>query len=255
MLNEKKIEEIRSRVQSSKLLSDHEKADWLNLIELMNDKQLADLEDILGSKPPEETETSSVHMAAPPLAKPLPTPPPPMPAPEPVAPPVHMAAPPKPAVAPAPAPPFQKPASEPALPPLAPLSHIANVPSDVALTHSLPTHVNSPEQIPAPTPAPEAKHTLQKSTQQFTIEQPDDLKGLNIATLRNYDWHSIAEQVKKAIGEVGYFQILQIIESSALYEAYIQSGKMRLQGDPSEVTQEEFEFMTDLLSSMRFNRW
>lgn len=76
MFNDKKIQEVRLKIQESTILTDHEKGEWLNLIELMNDKQLGELETILGqssavmhqpstSPATQSPSTATQHISAP----------------------------------------------------------------------------------------------------------------------------------------------------------------------------------------------
>ena len=283
MFNPQRIETIRKNVQISTLLSDHEKSDWLNLLELMNDKQLGELEDILASDP-NVAKTSSQAQKIP-SSKPL-----------------------------APTQPnFQnqptqqtQPVQTDSVQQLPPLSHIANMPTDITMTHSVPVapatssqslkplprttpspglsslsqkpgyvkpiNSTSTAKAPMPTPLPTAAKTVPfsvppsvppiqpkpKSQPQevYSISDPGDLQKLNMESLRQYTFQSIYDSISKAIQANGYFKILQLIESSSLYASYIAAGKERL-GAPAQqltLTQEEFEFMTDLLRNIRFNR-
>ncbi len=287
MINEQKIEQIRKKIQSSSLLSDHEKADWLNLLELMNDKQLGELEEILANEKPAEPAPASLPpVASPALAAALrpqmpdkpaiapigsgssrPTAPKPA-APKPAAPkPAATSAPfkpspPKPAVAP------PEPMPQPIPQSLPQLGHIANVPAGIAV--AMPPASTSdtgaaeppiPKARLAASPPPDDRPKLA-----FQLSHPEDLQSLSIETLRKYAHESIVAAVKTSISEHGYFPILELIESSPLYDSYIASGKSLLSAqstsenntarsnNPDRLTQEELEFMTDLLSNMRFNR-
>ncbi len=220
MFNEQRLQTIRGKIQTSTLLSDHEKSDWLNLLELMNDKQLGELEEILASE--------------------------------------------KPTISPAPS----------AVPNLPPLSHIANIPTDVTMKHSVPPSQNfrppvqtfppnKPQaQAPVQPPAPAKPQAPLKPKQPLILEDVELIGKFTTDTLRNYDLQTVVNTVRDAIAAHGYFHILQLVETSPLYESYIESGKQRLspQANSSSLTntalltKEEFEFFTDLLRSMRFNR-
>lgn len=296
MYNAQRNDIIREKIKVSKLLSDHEKADWLNLLELMNDKQFGELEEILAAEHPVEEQgmpkssrfplasvqkpvaqapsvpsptpselkqqiqtrpmapTSApvppnlpVHPAAvtkpivppsrpvPPRA-PAPTPKPPTPAPAPVQ---------RPTPAPAPTP---TPSPEPKAKIMPPLSHIANVPSGVdggrasAPAEPPPTnYATLPAKDSAPKPA-------------FSISAPEEIQNISTQTLRDYDMGSIVVAIRNAILEDGYFAVLQLVENSQLYSEYLESGKLILQNQKAALTQEEFEFVADLLRNMRFNR-
>lgn len=221
MLNEKKIEEIRKNIQTSTLLTDHEKSDWLNLLELMNDKQLGELEEILSSGTPKPI-----------ISQPAPV---------------------------------QK---------MPPLTHIANIPTDISMSH---TPISTPPPIPVnpvplvkpqPTPKPDTQEDIMKvahspvTLPRLTPEKPEDVQQFSLETLRTYDLQSVVDAVRGLIQEHGYFKIVQFLEASPLYDSYINSGKERLRSTTNKpvssnsmLTQEELEFMTDLLRHMRFNRW
>lgn len=263
MLNEKKIEEIRKNIQTSTLLSDHEKSDWLNLLELMNDKQLSELEEILASGGPASAAGQATTSAADQLLTPNPS----MPPIQAQKPPVNM-------------------------PPLAskmpPLTHIANIPTDVSMRHeplpvppksnqttpTIPTSKNVSTPITTPASVAEKpKSTVGTTTEipkrptgvtqpRLKIEQAEEIKSFSLETLRTNDLQSVVDAVRNQIEQHGYFKIVQLLEASPLYDSYINSGKERLKSNTSNpisnnylLTQEELEFMTDLLRHIRFNRW
>ena len=280
MFNSNRVETIKKDIQTSTLLSDSEKSDWLSLLELMNDKQLGELEEILSASPPQTSKTAQSQQPQQPTTP-----------------------------APVKAPPVQ------AMPPL---SHIANVPSGVDMNRSQitnpirpqapsptpsPAPVSAPTPVPtpisarptpsptlsnmpprstpqkpqpstpannpvspaptssAPAPAPESEPAPapQQSQSVFAIRQLEDLQQISVDTIRNFSFQSIFNVIRSAIQENGYFAILQLVESSPLFSSYLSSGNKRLGGTSSatepELTQAEFEFMTDLLRNMRFNRW
>lgn len=269
MLNEKKIEEIRKNIQISTLLTDHEKSDWLNLLELMNDKQLSELEEILGATtglsaspqvPQQQSSASQSH-----ISTPISTPP----------------VPPKP-----PVPPVTK---------MPPLTHIANIPTDVSMNHAptVPPKPQVPAQVPpvnqakpsapptssipsrpiAPATTSTKPPTAEKTPAapqrpsgitlpRYKAEKMEDIQEFSLDTLRTYDLQSVVDAVRDQIQQHGYFKIVQYLEASPLYDSYINSGKERLRSTSGQqvsnnslLTQEELEFMTDLLRHMRFNRW
>lgn len=216
MFNEQRLKTIHGKIQASTLLSDHEKSDWLNLLELMNDKQLGELEEILAA---------------------------------------------------------EQPAAAPVVPNLPPLSHIANIPTDVTMRRSVtPTQTPTSQsfkppapvtpQAPVQPPVPVKPKVPAKPMPPLLLEDAELIGQFTIDTIRGYDLQTIVNAVRDAIGAHGYFHILQLVESSPLYESYIESGKQRLSPQANSstltnaalLTQEEFEFFTDLLRSMRFNR-
>lgn len=216
----------------------------------MNDKQLGELEEILAAEPQPQTQQPQPQPAR--------------------------TTPPAPATA-------SLSDDRPALPPL---THIANIPTDVTMTHSVPKVPVRPTPSPnlsaggssmPPKPnyvkpshivkdaAPQTTKTApltSKSQTPYLIQSPEDLQNLEVKTIREFSLQSIFDAVRKSIEEVGYFAVLQSIEASPLYSSYIGAGQERLGGgsqpqkDPQlTLTQAEFEFMTDLLRNMRFNRW
>ncbi len=272
MFNSNRVETIKKDIQTSTLLSDSEKSDWLSLLELMNDKQLGELEEILSASPPQTSKTAQPQQPTTPA--PVKTPPvqtmPPL---------SHIAnvpsgvdmnrsqianpiRPQAPAPTPSPAPISARPTPSPTLsnmpprsaPPKPQPSASANNPVSPALAPSAPTPAQA-VTAPASTPAP----ATQQSQSVFAIRQVEDLQQMSVDTIRNFSFQSIFNVVRSAIQENGYFAILQLVESSPLFSSYLSSGNKRLGGTSSatepELTQAEFEFMTDLLRNMRFNRW
>jgi hypothetical protein len=268
MGNNQRLEDIRSRVKISTLLSDHEKSDWLNLLDLMNDKQLGELEEILASEP--ATATFAQQPAAAQPASGSKTPPL-----------SHLANIPSdvnmthsvPAIPIRQAPPapsaFPAPQGAKVMPPLS-VRPAAPAPPGVLPIQSKASPVSSPVSPSRPVmPTPTSKPVQPQSDRPlatFVIQKVEYLQRLDVNTIRDYHWQSIFDVIKKAISENGYFVILQLIEASPLYASYIQAGAERLgatSGSPSSIatktqsslTQAEFEFMTDLLRNIRFNRW
>jgi hypothetical protein len=157
---------------------------------------------------------------------------------------------------------------------LPPLSHIENVPINVNMPGSTAAPVQlrpapnsqapSPVKAKASSAPPSEPQPPGKPKPPFHLESIETLQRLTEDSLRTYDWQSIVLSIKISIEHHGYFPILQLIEASLLYESYILSGKDQFLGEalateavdakPNRLTQAEFEFMTDLLSNMRFNR-
>ena len=231
MFNPQRVETIRANIQNSTLLSDHEKSDWLNLLELMNDKQLGELEEILAAEAP--AVKPSVSASAPAMNSVKPATPQ--------------------AVQPTQAPQTQK---------MPPLSHIANIPSDVTMTHSVPAPLSSQSAgISQPintapanyAPEPSRPEGAQGYKPAFTLEDPEQLQTISVDTIRNFDLQSVVNVIRDAIIEEGYFHILQLVEESPLYKSYLESGQSLLNNKQATMSQAEFEFVTDLLRHMRFN--
>lgn len=229
MSNEQRIETLRQLIVVSTVLTESEKTEWLSLLELMNDKQLGELEEILAADKP----------AAPPVSSP-PTPPP----------------------ATTPTPPPVPPVSVGRMPQL---SHISNLPSSV----SIPTPMPSPERVaPKPMPTappplsrevtkPPAAPTPQPKRDPIATANFKDLSELIKLTpedLRNYG-DSILPAITQLVGKFGYFATSQSLETSPLFHSYLTTGKSRLQGTqpPAEsaLSQAEFELVTDILLAMR----
>lgn len=279
MYNPQRLDTIRENIKLSKLLSDHEKSDWLNLLELMNDKQLGELEEILAAEAPVKKPVSETSAPASSVGSPTPAaslekpvvvkekiveqPQAPVPHDLPVAPeeiikqaqktaPVF-----EPVQAPSPvAPPM--PVSEPVQQSkLPPLSHLANIPSDIAKQNNLTQSGKSTVAVKeapvkyAESPKPEAKAVAKPK---FMLGTPEEIENISIETIRNFELQSVVDSIRTAIVEHGYFAILALVENSKLYNSYIESGKKLLQNEKAELTQSEFEFVTDLLRNMRFNR-
>lgn len=252
MNNSKRLEVIREKIKISKLLNDHEKSDWLNLLELMNDKQFGELEEILAAEFPtlkqEEEQAPEPKIPAAPIQPII------KPSPQPVVPPAMPSA------------PVKAPASK-----MPPLSHIANIPTGVGVTPDAPAVVTGPNpaamkasvtQMPpasAPTPVnyaptPAATETSDNPKPAFSVADVEDLQNISVETIRGFVLQSVVDVIRDAIIENGYFHVLELIEASPLYASYIESGKQLLQNQQSTLTQAEFEFITDLLTHMRFNR-
>ncbi len=151
-----------------------------------------------------------------------------------------------------------------------PLSHIANIPTGVNLNRSAPPVVKplpktqplveqSPAQsmVPAQSTSPTAGATPSPNIKKSPLQlvQPQDMQTLSLETLRTTELQSIVDSIQNLITEYGYFAVLQLLEASPLYNSYMEAGQDKLQGNTSTMTQEEFEFMTDLLIHMKFNRW
>ncbi len=268
MYNEQRIETIRKNVQNSSLLTDKEKGDWLNLLELMNDKQLGELEEILAAEPapsPAQQAPANINQKLPPLThlanipsdvnarrvseiKSPTVPPKPQQTPQVGQPLQNQKLPISPPAPRMPIPPPRPPMRPPVIPTAVPAPSPAKIPPP-----AMPKLKYQPEPVqPPPQPEPQVP---------YTIEKPEDLSLLSEDSLRIHPAQSILDTVHQAISEHGYFPVLQLIEASPLYAAYINAGHERLGGQPqsnsgqSLLTQAEFEFMTDLLSNMRFNRW
>ncbi len=234
MSNEQKIEKIRAEIKTSPLLDDHEKADWLNLVELMNDKQVGELEEIL--KAP-----SAPRAAAPSPAADLPT-----------------------------------------------MSHISNLPTQMnmggqearlqpvkpqpvkpiappaqmALRPTMPTPTKTAVASARPaSPVGGDAKAVRPINDQLQPAQFDDLENLadlDLSQFRKLDPGTISAALEPLILNYGYFTVLENFEATKLYQSYIATGKKLLANSPLEprfnLTQTEFEDVTDILQSMRMNK-
>lgn len=229
MLNEQRIEHLRLQIQASALLNDHEKADWLNLLELMNDKQLGELEEILAApkpapKPAPLPEMSHISNMPNTVAQR------PAPAPAPQSAPVATKAP---AVPPVPPPP---PLSKPVIP---------------RVLNPQP----SPRPVPPPAPARPVPPPKTTPMNPLVIEGLEGLQALSVDVLRQHENSTVIPAVQMLAQSYGYFATLQNFEASPLYNAYLAAGRNRLLGKPDSVlTQAEFELVADLLQAIRLNR-
>lgn len=224
MLNEQRIEHLRQQIQASQILESHEKADWLNLLELMNDKQLGELEEILSA--PKSTASTASQASLPPLThiSNLPT--------EVNAP--HAAS---------PKPPLFSPATQ------------TSRPVTAQPAPAIPRVLN-PQPISRPAPVRSAPRPAQVTPMHpLVIPNPSALQTLDVGTLREHEHAAIIQGVQAVAQSYGYFAALQHFEASPLYAAYLTAGKNRLMGRPdSGLSQAEFELVADILQAIRLNR-
>lgn len=268
MLDSAKMQYLSRLVQTSSILNAQEKTEWLTLMQLMNDKQLGELEEILKPAPT-------------PSATPAPAPS--MPATEPV----NKAA--------SVAPPIQAP----------PLSHISNLPSRMvdprlspkpnpaaqaaALAEAAkaanqaeqqfaqqtrlapmtakpapatPSPI-SPKPVAAPQPAPPKPAApsmrsapLKREAAAIQLLSEEDAAKITADVLHQQNRATFYNAITALAEKFGYFQILSRLEESPLYQSYLEYGKARLTGreDNLPLSQEEFEFVADLLRALKINR-
>ena len=249
MHNEARLAQIKHLVESSTILTAQEKTDWLSLTSLMNDKQLSELEEIL--KQPQDANQPAQN-TAPPASLPVSS---------------------------------VRPST---------LSHISNMPSQVSgqRTSTLPKkEYNSPMPAYTPTKIPVATPVLNKPTAIPTeVKKPTAPQALQTgetvssrvrpmgkdlenkhATLNSLADVSLVTadvlsgayrgefyaKITGLVAEHGYFQVLTLLEQSPLYHDYLEYGQQKLSGNNQStlpLSQEEFEFITDLLLSLKINR-
>ncbi|MDQ3018947.1 MAG: hypothetical protein M3Q64_03690, partial [bacterium] len=91
-----------------------------------------------------------------------------------------------------------------------------------------------------------------------TLSSVEQLQKLDVGTFRELKQETLLIIIHDLVQKSGYFSVLQHIEASPLYKAYIESGKNKLAGkitqNKSLLTQEEFERVVDILRDIRVNR-
>ncbi len=240
MTDPAKLAQIKQLVQTSNILTPQEKSDWLSLTVLMNDKQLAELEEIL--KLPSPAKPSGL-------------------------------------------PPITKPSAVTSFKPASGLSHISNVPSQ--LSHQRSSTVSGPPQKAAPTThsrltpmsqlrpedspkVPEPVVTKVPVTSNrvrpmgrdadntsITISSIADLSAISADVLSDPYRKGFYQTLMTLVNQHGYFQVITRLEQSPLYQDYLEYGQQKLAGSTNAtlpLSQEEFEFVTDLLLALKVNR-
>lgn len=244
MFNEKRIDDIRNKIKVSTLLSDHEKSDWLNLLDLMNDKQLGELEDILGMS------VSSATVSSAPTATP------------------GSQMPPLNHISNIPSDVTMTFASQTATdaqkaPSIEKLVTVEQSSQPVVPKPLMPPKPILPPVAPIPRQAIVQPSKQGANPESLNLQDAQEIQAFTANTLRQFDFDSIVSAVRKTIERYGYFRILQLFEASELHKSYITTGKVMLGHASSKdalkpesmLTQAEFEFVTDLLRHMRFNAW
>lgn len=254
MLDPAKMQKLTQLVQSSSILNAQEKAEWLSLIGLMNDKQLAELEEILQS-------------SAMPISTPATRQSPVMEAPTPSL--SHISNLPSQMVDP-------RLKAQSTHRPLAP-----GPDKDFAESSRLtPMSAKRPEPgatkpTPAPAPRPVAPPApkLEPDLSRPTISSPilsaeaaakglklmamSDVSKLTAEALHRQNRANFFAAISALAEKEGYFQVLAHVEESPLYQDYLNYGKLILSGvsgDNLPLSQEEFEFVADLLQALKINR-
>jgi hypothetical protein len=263
MLDEVKKQRIIQLVQTSNILNAQEKADWLSLLELMNDKQIGELEEILQPKPIEEVVNKPKPAQVLPTKFQIPE---------------SVPVPPKPPTPPKPQPkPIQQPFIEKST-----LNHISNLPNQILDQHtfipakpqSLPQQFRPVNKIPvAAKPVPEKTPVKVTPVQPPVAAKPavkqeekppalnfatlEDLAGVTRTVLKQEFRKNFYTSIINLTAQYGYFQVLAILEKSSLYKDYILYGRIKLSSESKQelpLSQEEFEFVTDLLLALKVNR-
>ncbi len=233
MIADQKLKHIQALIKTATVLNEQEKIEWQALLELMNDKQIAELEEILQTpniveaKPEEPQEVSQQSSS---------------------------------------------------------LSHISNLPSQISIhkappagpvtapvAKSQPTKpVVNPQPIaqrPTPTQSP-PQPIIQQSPPVFTspsitpaepitLTSLEDVALLSSTALHQQNRQVFYKTINDFAAQFGYFQVVTSFEQSPLYKDYLDYGKSMLAGqkDGLALSQEEFEFVTDILLSLKVNRF
>ncbi len=298
MLSDQKLKQIQSLIRGSNVLTDQEKTEWLALIELMNDKQVAELEEILqGPKPaPQQqpaAQTSVSQVTEPSTPKPVtPTMPPTMaqpsvpqavvtPKPRPVMPHINESAlshisnlpnqmsvnkPARPIAPPASPAPQKTPQS---MPPINPRPHLTMSQPTAPAPKTTPKPSPAPKPTPVPVPMPPvqpkpipSQQSVNQTaynytpTQTIDLKSPEDVAAITSTVLHVQNRKAFHQAITALASTVGYFQVLTSFEQSPLYKDYLEYGKKMLSGQSQNLalSQEEFEFVTDILLSLKVNR-
>lgn len=278
MIDQARLLQIKQLVQTSSILTSQEKQDWLALTSLMNDKQIAELEEILKTPQPSTTNSTTT---SPQFVKPQPVSPPQVSRPV-VPPPVARPSTPipvqrsnteglRPMQSSGPLPPKPSGSSLPLMSTKATaMPHISNMPNQLSHRRSSPV---PPVAKPSPVPEPPQSDVSDEVARQpitsrvrpmgrdedsgLSIQSINDVAGVTSAVLSGSYRSEFYQKLLGFVSQYGYFQVLSNIEQSPLYKDYLEYGKQKLAGGVNGVlplSQEEFEFITDLLLSLKVNR-
>lgn len=262
-----KIQRLTQLVETSNILNPQEKAEWLALMQLMNDKQLSELEEILTPATPTTVSVSSTDqaqgMSTPSLSH-ISNLPSQMVDPRIKARPVdifHSPQPAKPtAKTSAPSPSVLDPRPE-------SLGQAQSSTIPTAQTMAKSEYVVSSPSKPFPTVSPEStvnpksvvlpSHERAKTVPAIQLHSLEEASKLTSAVLHEQTRESFYKAIIGLAEQYGYFKVLSNFEKSPLYKDYIVYGRVLLDGgraDNLPLSQEEFEFVADLLSALKINR-
>jgi hypothetical protein len=245
-------EHLRQLIENSSILSPGEKADWLDMLILMNDKQAAELEEILvNQRAP--APNNSVSPKLPPLThiSNLPAGLSTLPYRQPVAKPV----------APANLP-WNKQLPVPATPAVPASQASSSKASGIAQT--IPRSPARSAPLTRPTAyAPQTPVKRRSVPSRVTLETLADTAKLSVAAVRNMNQTDLLIRLQQLSKMEGYFNLLSYLEDSPLYHSYINTGQKILTGqlsfeaidpnDTSLLTREEFEAFADTLRNIQVN--
>lgn len=254
MLDPVKMQRITQLVQNTSILNAQEKAEWLSLIGLMNDKQISELESILQS-----SGGASVMPSVSPTPKPSPI--------------IEVQTPSLGHISNLPSR-----MSDPRLSPKTPKPKVPPGPDRDFARSSKLSPMQTPKSQPSPISQPD--FSLPKPTGSMvergsvpTISSPilsaeaaakglkllalSDIQHLTGEALHHQNRANFFASISALAEKEGYFNVLSHFEESPLYQDYLNYGKLLLSGasgDNLPLTQEEFEFVADLLQALKINR-
>ncbi len=266
MLNEQKLKQIQYLIQTSTVLTQQEKTEWLTLVELMNDKQISELEEIL-QKPKQETlSTAGNFSAANDSASKLTN---------------ETKNPSLSHISNLPNQISQRPQSMPPVRPQSPSRPVSQMPPmtpkpPVTSTPVISNPVNpkpqprvfqdfkrpSPQPVAKvnPTPAvsavPQQRQSINSVVEPVKLNSLEDVAKVTASVLHQQNREVFYKTITSlALGQ-GYFAVLTSFEQSPLYKDYLNFGKAMLSGSNQNLalSKEEFEFVTDILMSLKVNR-
>jgi len=254
---------LRQLIENSPILSPAEKADWLDMLILMNDKQAAELAEILTTpRSSSPTPSGAKNQHIPPLTHISNLP-------------AGIATPPKPAPS-APVLPwneqFRATMEEKELP-APPTTRAVPVPKSAPSAVSFPSRP-APPRPPVtlspiePTTTPESVRTAAPTRRRSApasvqLETLPDTAKLSVGAIRNMNAADLLIRLQQLSRMEGYFNLLSYLEDSPLYRSYINTGQKVLSGqlsfdtmdrtDTSLLTKEEFEAFADILRKIQLN--
>lgn len=239
------IERLKQLINSSPVLTSSEKAEWLDMLVIMNDKQAAELGEILKNHhqdktPPQPTTVPKLsHISNLPANLPQ----------------VPRQANPIPANLPA----------AKAGPSLSWQKQFNLTMTEKELQPPQPAQAMHAKTFAAPAikpPKPTTTVAPVKQTKISVLETLTDSGNLSVASLRSMPLPDLLIRLQQLAKHEGYFNLLSYLEDSPLYKSYIATGKKVLSGatvldgagsDEQTLTKQEFEAFTDILRKIQIN--
>ncbi len=263
-MNELKVRQLKQLINISTVLSPQEKQEWLGLLELMNDKQLTELEHILVPKPAVEPKVETGEVKTPSLS--------------------HISSLPNKVTIPQnfikSTIPIKESTTEPIKVAVNPLEEkqkqaIISNESNMAVADGKNIEVSAGVQpkkqisiIRTPPKTPDIKADLNNIERNNTdipevIPPPaelsiEELENLSVSNLRNWGAKAFIKVLSKTASVYGYFVTLQEFEKSQLYKDYLEYGRtgLMMNGDSNKLklTHSEFETIIDSIAAMQVNK-